>query len=232
MIEEYNAIVTDNNDPDKRGRIKVKSSGYLNSDEALPFWISPEFQFTDNTGGVFRMPSIGSGVIIRVPTESRWDEVQFEQSLQIEDNIRWKCIGFNDLHLIPEVFKTNYPDRSGEVWGDWVFFADVKAGELYSAYWPDPKSEPTLSIKITKNSINIDAGSSPVNISGSVVNAGDTLTQLQLVALSNKVDSNFSTLQAKFDGHKHPTAATGPPSTPDTLITNFPSTAASKVKAE
>lgn len=56
----------------------------------------------------------------------------------------------------------------------------------------------------------------------------------QLVALSNKVDANFTTLVSLFNAHTHPTAGTGSPSPPTVPMSgaSYPATAAGKLKSE
>lgn len=57
---KYRAIVTNNKDPDKMGRIKVKCPSLL--DEYESAWCMPCFPFLYNTHGIFNIPKINDVV--------------------------------------------------------------------------------------------------------------------------------------------------------------------------
>ena len=93
-FERHPAIVTNAADPLMLGRIKVRCSSLLDEEQELPFWIPPKFHFVTVDAdpaaegaligaGWFAVPAKDTWVDLKVPTESRWDEVQWEQSLQM-----------------------------------------------------------------------------------------------------------------------------------------------------
>jgi hypothetical protein len=148
----YPAIVTNINDPEKRGRIKVKCAALLDEEQELPDWIRPEFHFVAKTGGWFGIPAKDSGVEIKVPERSIYDEVPWEQSLQAGFDIRWVCTAYNPKQPLPKVFETNYPERSGYVWPNgWAFFTDSKTGEAFWMYYDDDNATPKHFVQIDKN---------------------------------------------------------------------------------
>lgn len=63
--------------------------------------------------------------------------------------------------------------------------------------------------------------------SGRFVNMGSSP---EFVALASLVNTEMDRIQRAHDLHKHPTAATGPPSVPDTLLTTMGAVDASEVK--
>lgn len=161
-FEKHRAIVTNVDDPDMLGRVMVRCATLLDEDMELPFWIPPKFHYVtvdkDANGNVigagwFAVPAKDTWVDLEVPVESRWDEIPWEQSLQMEGaGIRYKCTLYNDVQKVPEIFKTNYPQRAGTVWpSGWVHFVDSKTGEMQLAYYPDQKKPPEAFIKILKD---------------------------------------------------------------------------------
>jgi len=69
--ETFSAIVTKNEDPEKRGRIKVKSLELLGAeDKELPIWIEPSPLW-----GWFVVPDIGEEVAIEAELSTKHNEV-------------------------------------------------------------------------------------------------------------------------------------------------------------
>lgn len=155
-FEEHDAIVVNNEDPDKLGKIKVKCASLLDEEQELPFWIPPRFHYVGIGGGWFGIPAKDSWVKIDVPVESQWDEVPFEQSLSSDAGIRWQCTAYNDIQTLPKIFKTNYPQRVGYAWpSGFALFVDEKDSEMNVGYFDG--ATPTTWIKITKTKIDIMA---------------------------------------------------------------------------
>src|SRR5262249_8883078 len=57
---KYRGIVTDNDDPTKRGRVKVKVPAVY--DETLEVWAMPCLPYTGNNVGVYTVPEPNAGV--------------------------------------------------------------------------------------------------------------------------------------------------------------------------
>lgn len=238
-FERHNAIITDNNDPEKSGRIKAKCPSLLDEEQDLPFWIPPKFTYVDGAGGHwFAVPANGSWVEILVPVESRWDEVPFEQSLQMEGaGIRWQCETFNDLQKVHKYFKKNYPQRYGCVWPNgWIQYIDAADGEMTLAYAPDEGGDPEAWIRITKDKaieletsdgmkihilsskILIEAGAGPVEVVAPNIKLGGAAA-IEPLVLGTALMTYLSTVQAAFGSvHTHLITMPGNPSGPPDVI--------------
>jgi hypothetical protein len=151
-FERHDAIVSNIDDPEKLGRIKVMCETLLGVVE-LPYWIPPRFHFVQAGGGYFGVPAKDTWVELLVPVGSDVDEVWDEQSLQMEGSgLRWECTTYNDIQKLHEYFKTNYPQRHGYAWPNgWLWLVDSKDGEMIWAYVPDEKQDPEAWVKIQKD---------------------------------------------------------------------------------
>lgn len=119
----YTATVTDNNDPEKRGRLKVACATLMGTDdngEAVEYgdWVEPMFPFvaTDKegnlAGGFFAIPGVGAIVEIEISTESAFDESPGMTSINAPDP-QWVACSLGNDETVPEEFQTNYPNRFG-----------------------------------------------------------------------------------------------------------------------
>lgn len=124
MRSQYIAKVTDNNDPEKRGRLKVSCATLCGSDpdtgEARehPAWIEPQFSVmltedgTVTTSGFFALPNIGSTVVISINENHSTDRVLSESSI-LSPEPRWECALLKAGDELAQDFKKNYPLRLG-----------------------------------------------------------------------------------------------------------------------
>jgi hypothetical protein len=193
-FERHDAIVTNNLDPDKLGRLKVKCSTLLDEDQELPFWIPPRFHFVQAGGGYFGVPAKDTWVELLVPVGSDVDEVWDDQSLQMEGSgLRWVCTAYNDVQKLHGYFKANYPNRFGYAWPNgWLWIVDTKDQSMFFGYVPDEKGEPEVGLDIEKNAQSIRlsnkagmkvevtdqkvvilANGGPVEVTGDNVSIGD-----------------------------------------------------------
>lgn len=119
--ETHIGIVSDNVDPEKRGRIRVRCGTILKDGAVLPDWIEPMFPYlassnkTYTSSGWFFIPDVGVAVEIELSSVSSRDEIAGMISFDA-GTIRWRaCLfaqGQDDIH--PE-FLDNYPQRKGIV---------------------------------------------------------------------------------------------------------------------
>lgn len=116
----HRAIVTQNEDPEKIGRIIVKCQTLISFEEELPFWIEPAPVFVTKEspgngrggGGFFFVPEIGSEVELDVLDNTSSDQQAGESFLQTPD-IRYIAPPFSTTQNIPGEFTDGYPKRCG-----------------------------------------------------------------------------------------------------------------------
>jgi hypothetical protein len=120
--EIHIGIVTDNNDPEQRGRIRARVDTLAGSDTELPDYIEPVFPYlsgdgSNATGGWFFVPDIGVAVEIEITTTAPRDETVAAITLDAPA-IRWRACAFAPGgDTISDEFRTNYPSRRGLVTG-------------------------------------------------------------------------------------------------------------------
>jgi hypothetical protein len=117
--ELHYGIVTDNVDPEMRGRVKVKCGTLVPDDTEWPDWIEPTFPYLSSSdqnktdGGFFFVPDIGVVVELDVAASSERDEVPGQASIDAPD-IKWRaCVWAHGADELPSDFQTNYPNRRG-----------------------------------------------------------------------------------------------------------------------
>lgn len=91
--EKAPARVTDNEDPERRGRVKVTCAALMGDDETeLPDWIEPSFKW-----GSFQVPDVGELIEIEFNTRSdQAEETSFQAFLE-NPNIKWSGTRFDSL---------------------------------------------------------------------------------------------------------------------------------------
>jgi hypothetical protein len=120
--EVHIGIVTDNNDPEQRGRIRVRCDTLAGADTEWPDYIEPVFPYLSGdgqnaTGGWFFVPDVGVAVEIEITTTAPRDETVAAITLDAPA-IRWRACAFaQGADAISDEFKTNYPGRRGFVTG-------------------------------------------------------------------------------------------------------------------
>lgn len=137
--EVHYGIVSDNADPEMRGRVRVRCGTLVPDDTEWPDWVEPLFAYLSSSdqnktdGGWFFIPDIGVVVELEVAVTSARDEVPGQTSIDAPD-IRWRaCVWAHGEDVIPDEFATNYPDRRGFKTGrGHIFlFDDTEDSELF-----------------------------------------------------------------------------------------------------
>lgn len=135
LNEKHDAVVTATNDPERRGRIKVKSASLLGDEDSdVPIWIEPVLAW-----GTFVIPDVGEIVEIVIDSIDDTDETFAATSIE-NPRPRWygaryyQKIDGEGHRTVPEEFKVNYGKRRGFATpqGHMVIFDDTAGSELLS----------------------------------------------------------------------------------------------------
>jgi phage baseplate assembly protein gpV len=98
LVNLVTAIVTNNEDPIKLGRVKFKSDELLGGKEH-PNWAEPQFPVCDGSSAVFMVPKIGASIQVILPSGSIDNPVYLgAHPLKPED--------------VPDEVKQDYPNRA------------------------------------------------------------------------------------------------------------------------
>lgn len=113
FTETAQAIVTNTNDPDRLGRIKVRCGAVTGNDIEIPVWVAPEFPFAGEGHGWFILPEVGDAVLIEYTTGSTLDR-SYAQTFLTNPNFRYRSAFYKDRNDLPsEMRDGNYRKRYG-----------------------------------------------------------------------------------------------------------------------
>jgi len=237
--ERYPAVVTNNQDDEKRGRIKVACVGITGSEDVeLPNWIEPTFDW-----GFFVVPDIDEQVEIEISTDSDLDEIRAQTSIADSD-MRWRAKRFYSSEAekptpIPDDFTGSYGKQRGfsTPVGHVLLFDDTDGGtKVYLTWSKEPdgdtsqllfdtdgtikftnKGKATWHLKDNEIEVKLDGNGAGFKVSGKDANATTTLGN---GAVSAAIAENLQTLWTQlktqcdiFDAHTHTTGVgpSGPP---------------------
>lgn len=136
----YDAVVTDNNDDQLRGRIKVACAGLLGDEDApLPDWVEPNLPW-----GWFVVPDVGETVEIELQEGEDHDEVYGASSIDAP-NVRWTGKRAwtvdepesGEARPIHDDMKVNYGKRRGFITpnGHILYFDDTENKQKVQLTW-------------------------------------------------------------------------------------------------
>ena len=206
VVEIHNAVVSDNKDPEKRGRIRVLSPTLMGDPEVeVPEWVEPSFQW-----GNFIVPDIGEFVEVEVEvgTDSDVESSPYEIFI-VSPDIRWRGVrntakDHPENSRLPDFQFTdkNYGKRRGfaSPKGHVLYFDDTDGQESVSLVW-----------KINKDPLPSDSNSSKVETSamltfdkdGSVQIRNSSKSLIYLNAKSHQtsiIDDNSNMIRMDSEG--------------------------------
>ena len=93
----HKAKIVDNNDPEKKGRVKFASHTLLGG-KVHPEWAEPMFAFAGNDSGWFFIPEVDQIV-----------EISFDDEKNMSQP-RWISALYSDAGAVPAEAQENYPD--------------------------------------------------------------------------------------------------------------------------
>lgn len=239
-IEKYTATVTVNEDPDKRGRVKVSCPALVGDEDGeLPMWVEPILDW-----GFFAIPDVGELIEVEVTTGLDYDESFLQASIDNLD-IKWRGVRFygNESGDAPtkinDAFTANQKTRGfATPLGHYVIFDDTEDTPVVTMTWVKKKdagkediSQITFtndSIKLSylkKHSIELKDGELEIKLSdgASIKITGkddDATTVLGSgavkAAIADHLKELYNSLKQKLDthdNHVHPTGMgpSGPP---------------------
>lgn len=145
---QHIGTVTDVDDPERRGRVKVACASLMGMDEdglarEYPNWVEPVFGWRTSaldaetgdgaTCGFFFVPGVGTNVVLDITEGSSFDEAPGQASISSPDPRYLGCL-LSPGESIGDEFSTNYPARFG--WkapnGALLFFDPTKGSEKIS----------------------------------------------------------------------------------------------------
>lgn len=242
---KYLARVVNNQDPEKRGRIKVSCFDLIGSDKEIPEWVEPLLDW-----GWFYVPDVDEFVEVEVLLTTGRDTRPLETSLHSLD-IKWngaRYYGGEETDAprpVPSAFSENYKRRGfATPLGHILIFDDTPGSQTVTLSWANGEDPPVyssldfradgsvqLSMDGGKHFLHLKDGELEVRLSsgaGMKVTGKDADTVTVLgdggvkAAIADHLQNLYSLavtgIKAVFDGHIHPTGM-GPSGQP---LTQFP----------
>jgi hypothetical protein len=186
-VKEYHiGTVTDNEDPEMNGRLKIECPTIVTGDSID--WVEPVFHFVDSSqqaGAVF-IPNIGSQVEVEIESEED-SEVQGLEP-------KWRCTIYPD-GTMPEEFRVDgeYPNIRG--WktaaGHLMLFNDTE--DKFEFKYVHPTGSEIL--------VNNDGRIELKPVAGQAVFIGEDADQSMV--LGDALEAILSTMTSVFDAHVH-----------------------------
>ncbi|WP_375560261.1 phage baseplate assembly protein V [Bernardetia sp. OM2101] len=167
----YQGLVIENNDPEKRGRLKVKIPSVL-GDQVFEKWIYGKSIFNGNNIGIFAIPSVGSGVWITF--------INGDSSMPI-----WEMGWFSDKE-IPEEFKERYLDGI-TLKNDRIFIQSKEASiELFENGDIEIDGKGKITINAFSD-IDLKSTSGRIGVKNTALSLAQILQELMIVLTTFKV---------------------------------------------
>lgn len=195
-IKIHVGSVTDNNDPEKRGRVKFKCETLL-GDQEHPEWADPIGIGIGGGAGILVVPEVGA------PIEVEVDDADSEYTP------RYRGGTFTDNQAVPDELKEGYPKRRGiKTPGETVILIDDTPGSEMLLI--TDKNGNTIEVK--KDQVTVKATGTKLLLEGPNIDVGDGAQYNIPYAqtLYAKLNSQFSML----GGHYHMVSSEGAPTGP------------------
>lgn len=202
--EKHWGIVTNADDPEKRGRLCVQASSIVGED--VLDWVEPNFFFVDSAGeaGAFFVPNVGSVVEVEIEAE--------DDSETTDLSPKWSCALYPSGTVPPE-FAEHYPKRYGwKTRAGHVLYCDDTDGDRAFLYRHPEGAEITVD----------DDGNIRLKPAGQTIYLGDNATEP--LARGNILDTFLGQLVSWAGTHSHPSHGAPPSTLPPTVPSDLLST--------
>lgn len=204
----YIGTVTNNDDPEKRGRIKFKSDILLGKDMEYPKWAEPVFPFVSKNSAVFFF----------VPDVEMPVEIEFDPDEGIP---RYRAGVITNANPLDDRLKKNYPHRRGiKTSSGHILIFDDKDGDWLEEIVRD-KVVRILRDWLVEVAGKVEVKTSKIIIDSPHIELGKGATEK--LVLGNSFMQFLNTLIAsQLQIHTHPTPSgpSGPPSTAFSQMTS------------
>lgn len=110
--EVFTAKVTDVDDDEKRGRIRVTSRELVADGVELPDWVEPCFPYAAAKSGWFFVPPVDSIVEVEMVVGASDDDTPGLAAI-VNPAFRWRCALYPSSSDVPDDFAKDYPQRMG-----------------------------------------------------------------------------------------------------------------------
>lgn len=112
--ETHIAFVTRRDDPEKRGRVRVRCPTLVGNDAEIDYWVEPEFPLAGPDRGFFFVPGVGTRVLLSTAVADQSLELPAMAFLYNPDYRYAACV-YGTKDEIPDRLLENYPERLGIV---------------------------------------------------------------------------------------------------------------------
>jgi hypothetical protein len=228
-VRTFLARVLNNQDPDKRGRVKVSCPDLLGTNRELPDWVEPLLDW-----GWFYVPDVDELIEIEVLLTTGRDTRGLETSIH-NLNMKWRGARFyggeatDAPRPIPELFKENYRGRRGFATpnGHILYFDDTPGKQEITLSWTDGSEPPEYSsitldkegtillslnggehlfhLKDNELEVKLSEGAS-LKVTGKDSNTVTVLGDGGVkAAIADHLQTFYSLVKGVFDPHIHPT---------------------------
>jgi hypothetical protein len=170
----YQGIVIDNNDPEKRGRLKVRVPSVF-AEQDFEEWIYGKSIFNSNKIGIFAIPAVKSGVWITF--------MNGDPAMPI-----WEMGWFSDSE-IPDEFKERYLDGI-TVKHDRIFIQSKEASiELFENGKIDIIAKSDITVNATGGKVDIKNGTQ--NLNGLLIELKNIILGLKVTLAGSPISDNL-----------------------------------------
>lgn len=110
--DKFEAVVSNNQDPEKRGRVRVTCRALVAEGVELPEWIEPSFPYAGDGAGWFFVPPPGTPVEIEAIVSADGDDSP-GQAFIANPDYRWTACLYAGPDAVPAEFRQAYGARLG-----------------------------------------------------------------------------------------------------------------------